>query len=78
MYGLDIVDCVMVVTDTMANMNTVGKKLEEKLNVDHGLCIDHIFQLTVALAFKSTNHHKRKAGSVSEETNPTTSDKIDA
>jgi hypothetical protein len=60
-YGLDVANCVMVVTDTAANMKKFGKQLEEKLHLDHGFCIDHVFQLTKKSAFKSTNSQKRKA-----------------
>jgi hypothetical protein len=61
------------VTDTVANMNKFGKQLEEKLHLDHGFCIDHVFQLTAKLAFKSTNGQKRKANG-----NLPKSDEIDA
>jgi hypothetical protein len=63
----------MVVTDTAANMSKFRKQLEEKLHLDHGFCIDHIFQLTAKLVFKSTNGQKRKANG-----NLPKSDEIDA
>jgi hypothetical protein len=72
-YGLDVANCVMVVTGTAANMNKFGKRLEEKLHLDHGFCIDHVFQLTAKLAFKSTKGQKRK-----ENGNLPKSDEIDA
>jgi hypothetical protein len=59
-YGLDVANCVMVVTDTAANMNKFGKLLEEKLNLDHGFCIDHVFQLTAKLAFKAQTVRREK------------------
>jgi hypothetical protein len=63
----------MVGTDTAVNMKKFGNKLEEKLHLDHGFCIDHVFQLTAKLAFKSTHGQKRKSNG-----NLPKSDEIDA
>jgi hypothetical protein len=43
-----------IVTDTAANMNSLGREIEEQWNTKysrHVYCIDHILQLTAVIAF---------------------------
>jgi len=48
--------CQAWVTDTAANMNTMGILLErDPLNPPHHYCADHILELTTGLAFKDTD-----------------------
>jgi hypothetical protein len=57
-------------------MKMFGKKLEEKLHLDHGLCINRVFKLTANLAFKSTKGQKRKSAAITNGDSPM-NDEID-
>jgi hypothetical protein len=59
----------MVVTVTTANMNKWGIQLQDNLNIDHGFCIERVFQLSAEL-FKSTKGQMRKAGAISKGDSP--------
>jgi hypothetical protein len=59
-HGIDIADCVKVVRDTTEIMNKFRKHLQDKLNIDHILYIDHLFHLTAKLAFKSTRVRRKR------------------
>jgi hypothetical protein len=42
-------DCVGVVSNTAANMNSFRQMLEKKYGIPHHYCINHILQLTVCV-----------------------------
>ncbi len=53
-WGLDRNCFVGIVTDTAANINSVGREIEEQWNTKyarHVYCTDHILQLTAIIAF---------------------------
>jgi hypothetical protein len=60
-WGTDLDNFCGCVIDIADNMNNFGKMLEEKHNILQGYCIDHIMQLTVKMAFKSTHCHLSSA-----------------
>ena len=50
-WGIGKDDLHFVVTDTAANMNSFGVKLELLHGIEHLYCIDHVLQLVAKLAF---------------------------
>ena len=48
---------IATVTDTAANMNSLGREIEEKWDTKyarHVYCTDHLLQLTAVIAFSGT------------------------